>query len=165
MNVLLAIDESTCSQVAIEAVRHRFDPETTVVRVVHVMEWPHELPPSLSFAEGPNAADCVLAAHERLRQEAHELAACAVSELTQAHFNATAVVVEGNEGNVRQAILDMAAQWPADTIVVGSHGRTLVDRLLLGSVSQGVLRHAPCRVEIVRAAAPAVGDGDLPVAS
>ncbi len=35
-------------------------------------------------------------------------------------------------------------------IVVGSHGRRGLDRLLMGSVAEAVVRHAPCSVEIVR---------------
>jgi nucleotide-binding universal stress UspA family protein len=164
MNVLLAVDESTCSQAAVAAVRERFAPAATVVRVVHVVEWPRELTPSLAFAEGPDAAAHVLAAHARIRQEAQALAERAARELQQAQFKATAVVIEGQEVTVRNAILDMAAEWPADTIVLGSHGRTGLDRLLFGSVSDGVLRHAQCAVEIVRAP-PAPDNGGLPVAS
>jgi nucleotide-binding universal stress UspA family protein len=44
----------------------------------------------------------------------------------------------------------MAAEWPADTIVLGSHGRKGLERLLLGSVSYNLVRHAPCSVEVVR---------------
>ena len=43
----------------------------------------------------------------------------------------------------------MAAAWPADDIVMGSHGRRGMNRLLLGSVSEGVVRHATCSVQVV----------------
>jgi len=46
--------------------------------------------------------------------------------------------------------LDAASEWHADLIMVGSHGRTGLDRLLIGSVSEVVARHAPCSVQIVR---------------
>ena len=164
MKVLLAIDESTCSQAAVAAIRERFNPADTVVRVVHVVEWPRELEPSAAFAEGPDAATHVLAAHARVRQDAHALAARAARDLQEAHFNATAVVIEGQEITVRNAILEMAAEWRADRIVLGSHGRSGIERLLLGSVADGVRRHAPCAVEIVHEP-PAPDNGDLPVAS
>lgn len=144
MNLLLAVDNSTCSSAAIDAVRHQFDPATTTVRVLHVIEWPHDLPTSVAFAEGPHAADAVLFAHQKIRQTAERLVRCAAAELKA--FNATGVVVEGD---VRTEIVEAAAEWPADVIVLGSHGRTGIDWLLLGSVSHAVLRRADCPVHIV----------------
>jgi hypothetical protein len=44
-----------------------------------------------------------------------------------------------------------AADHGADLLVVGSHGRTGLERLLLGSVAERVIRHAPCPVLCVRA--------------
>jgi nucleotide-binding universal stress UspA family protein len=49
-------------------------------------------------------------------------------------------------------ILDCATKWKADLIVVGSHGKNGIQRLLLGSVSEYVATHAKCSVEIVRGA-------------
>jgi universal stress protein A len=54
------------------------------------------------------------------------------------------------QGNVKSTVLDEAKQWPADLIVLGSHGRTGLDRFLMGSVSDAVVRHAHCSVEVVR---------------
>lgn len=45
---------------------------------------------------------------------------------------------------------DAAVQRPSDLIVIGSHGRTGLQRFFLGSVSDGVVRHAKCSVEVVR---------------
>lgn len=50
-------------------------------------------------------------------------------------------------------IVEVAKNWSADLIVMGSHGRGKVQGLLLGSVSEGVLHHAPCPVLIIRAQA------------
>jgi nucleotide-binding universal stress UspA family protein len=50
-------------------------------------------------------------------------------------------------------ILEVARKWPADLIVMGSHGRGRIQGLVLGSVSQEVLHHAPCPVLVVRAEA------------
>jgi nucleotide-binding universal stress UspA family protein len=54
------------------------------------------------------------------------------------------------EGDARSAILDEADSWGADLIVVGSHGRTGLKRLVLGSVAAAVVAHAHCSVEVVR---------------
>ncbi|HET9088306.1 MAG TPA: universal stress protein [Acidobacteriaceae bacterium] len=55
-------------------------------------------------------------------------------------------------GKPATKILEGAKNWSADIIVIGSHGRGRVGSLLLGSVAEGVLRHASCPVLIVRAA-------------
>jgi nucleotide-binding universal stress UspA family protein len=147
MNVLLAIDKSRHSAAAVAAVRARFQPLTTSIRVLHVVEWPKDLAASFSFAEGPSAAACVVAAHEAMRKEGRDLLTQAVLRLREGHFDVTPVLADGD---VRVSILDQATAWPADLIVLGSHGRTGLDRLLLGSVSESIVRHAPCSVEIVR---------------
>ena len=54
------------------------------------------------------------------------------------------------EGHTLTEILDEAASWEADLIVLGSHGRRGLRRFLLGSVSNAVASHADCSVEIVR---------------
>jgi nucleotide-binding universal stress UspA family protein len=53
-------------------------------------------------------------------------------------------------GEPRAFILDEAKAWGADLIVLGSHGRHGLDRLLMGSVSESVALYAHCSVEVVR---------------
>ncbi len=148
MNVLLAIDGSSYSENAIQMVIAQFAREATEVRVLHVDEWPKDLPTSLAFAEGPAAANAILASHDLRRAEAAALVARAVDQLKRAGFHSTSSAV--CQGDARQTILDQASAWGADVIVLGSHGRTGVTRVLLGSVSDTVSRHAPCSVVIVR---------------
>lgn len=52
--------------------------------------------------------------------------------------------------NPRHALPRGAREWKTDLILLGSHGRGAVGRLLLGSTAQAVLRHSGCSVEIVR---------------
>jgi nucleotide-binding universal stress UspA family protein len=52
-------------------------------------------------------------------------------------------------GKPSAEIVKAAAEWPADLIVIGSHGRRGIERALLGSVAEAVLRHAPCPVLVV----------------
>ncbi len=53
-------------------------------------------------------------------------------------------------GRPADVIDAVAREWPADVIVMGSHGRGGLGRLLLGSVAAEVVSHAPCPVLIVR---------------
>lgn len=54
------------------------------------------------------------------------------------------------EAETWQAIIDMANEQKADTIIMGSHGRTGLKRLLMGSVTEKVIGHAPCPVLVVK---------------
>jgi nucleotide-binding universal stress UspA family protein len=54
------------------------------------------------------------------------------------------------EGDAARAIVETAAELPAQMIVVGTHGRTGLGRLALGSVAEAVLRASPCSVLVVR---------------
>jgi nucleotide-binding universal stress UspA family protein len=56
-------------------------------------------------------------------------------------------------GKPASEIVKTAREWPADVIVIGSHGRRGIDRVLLGSVAEAVMRHAGCSVLVVRAPA------------
>ena len=61
---------------------------------------------------------------------------------------ATFLVWSGEPG---PSIVDAAGSEQPDLVIVGSHGRGLVGRFVLGSVSDHVVRHAPCPVLVVRA--------------
>jgi nucleotide-binding universal stress UspA family protein len=53
-------------------------------------------------------------------------------------------------GLPQRLILEEAERWDADLIMMGSHGRHGIPRLLIGSVSEAVALHAECSVEVVR---------------
>ena len=80
-------------------------------------------------------------------EEANALVAKAAGTLRSAGVNVTTAIVQGDPKSI---ILDDAKTWGADLIVLGSHGRKGLERFLVGSVSEAVLRHAHCSVEIVR---------------
>lgn len=54
-------------------------------------------------------------------------------------------------GDPANALIERAAKWGADLIVVGSQGRSAVGRMILGSVSRKVVTEAPCSVRVARA--------------
>jgi nucleotide-binding universal stress UspA family protein len=147
MKILLAIDDSKFAQAALEMLITQSRPQETEVLVVHVTE-----PITLLFAPETMAEfNLPTPQLNQLRQEhlkhGRELVAAASAKIRESGFQADSAVYEGD---ARAEIIDMAAQWHADLIVVGSHGRKGLDRFLLGSVSEYVARHAPCSVEIVR---------------
>ena len=58
------------------------------------------------------------------------------------------------EGVPFDTIVEAAAAWRADVIVVGSHGKGWVDRVLIGSVTEDLLNNLPCAVLVVPVPAP-----------
>jgi nucleotide-binding universal stress UspA family protein len=78
---------------------------------------------------------------------AHDLVERIAKGLRSAEFTTDTAVATGD---VRESIIDAAAEWNSDLIVVGSHGQRGLRRFLLGSVAEFVARHATCSVEIVR---------------
>jgi nucleotide-binding universal stress UspA family protein len=63
--------------------------------------------------------------------------------------------IEVTIGPPSDAIVKVAEEKGADLVVIGTSGRSGIDRLLLGSVAKAVIRHAPCSVLVARPAAQA----------
>ena len=147
MKVLLAVDGSPFSDAALAEVARRPWPYGSEVLVVTAYEVPlaatpevWALPPSY-YEQSENA----------LRMHAEATRDDAVNRLTQALGASVTVRGEAVVGSPKRVIIDEAERWKPDLIVVGSHGYPAWERMLLGSVSQAVLSHAKCSVEVVRA--------------
>ena len=84
---------------------------------------------------------------DQRRAAREEAAQAVVVRGRQAGIAVSFLVWEGEPG---PAIVDAAAAEEASMVIVGTHGRNRVGRLLLGSVSDYVVRHATCPVLIVR---------------
>jgi nucleotide-binding universal stress UspA family protein len=146
MKILLAIDGSPCSDAAVEEVARRPWPAGSSVKVLTAIETP--MPPTpegwalpLNYFEELD---------EALRKQGQNTLDRAIQKLKSSKtFSTDAVLVPGSP---RLAILDEAESWGADLIVLGSHGYSAWQRFLLGSVSQAVVSHAKCSVEVVRCA-------------
>ncbi len=65
-------------------------------------------------------------------------------------FDAKMLVVETLGQHIYDAIEEEANRWPADLIVIGTHGRRGIRRLLLGSVAEGVTRVSTKPVLLIR---------------
>lgn len=143
MKILIAIDGSDFSQAALKSVIARPWPPDTAVKVLHVVE-----PPSLLMGREMGGYDPEFeVVWKALREQAKDLVEKAAEKLREAKFKVSTELVEGDP---KSRILDAARDWHADMIVLGSHGRTGLGRFLMGSVSQDVVRHAHCSVEIIR---------------
>jgi len=141
MKIILAVDSSAASEVAIQAVAAPPWPAGSTVEVLTVVE-PWEIP---ALLEGQNRS-----AMEMLQRAFHDLRARGI-ETTSKLLS----------GEPKAVIIDRASETHADLVVMGSRGVSGLSKFLLGSVTAAVARFAPCSVEIVR---PAVRDEDHPTA-
>jgi nucleotide-binding universal stress UspA family protein len=139
MKVLLGIDASEASQHLVSEAAARPWPPGTTFGVIHVVDLSSFVRvPALIEAEKQSAGIFVKAAAEKLGRSGFEITSDVVVDFP------------------RKGVTDYATNWGADLIMVGSHGQSALSRFLLGSVAQGVLRTAPCSVEVVRASAHGV---------
>ena len=88
-----------------------------------------------------------------IRDAEHRMQKCLAS-LTAKGITATGEVLIGVPSHV---IIEQASTTGADLIVRGTHGRTGITHLLIGSVAERVIRHAPCPVFVVRERTSAEG--------
>ena len=143
MNVLIGVDDSPSSKAAIEHVTK--------------MPWPagtkfHVISAAAPIFVGPGEAAAPGAIAELIEQQEQyhrHLADAAAATLKAAGFMVTAKMVPSDP---RGALVENAKHLPADLIVVGSHGRSGLTKLLLGSVAAHVVTHSPCSVLVVKQA-------------
>jgi nucleotide-binding universal stress UspA family protein len=116
-----------------------FQARVTVLYVFHV--------PSLALGEvSPTVMDDTLQAMET---NAQRQAQKALARVLNAGLQGDSVIVEGAPF---QMIIDTAQEKEADLIVMGTHGRTGLTHILMGSVAERVVRMAPCPVLVTREA-------------
>ena len=144
MKILVGVDDSKYSQDIARAIVTQRRADNTEVLVLHVLQPVGPAPPQMHQGYAPEL--------EAERDAAKALVERVAAELRSAGFKVETLI---GVGDVREGIIDTATDWQADLIMVGSHGLRPIQRFLLGSVSEFVVRHAPCSVEIVRTPAKA----------
>ncbi|CAN7282568.1 universal stress protein [Polaromonas sp. LjRoot131] len=92
---------------------------------------------------------------EGLRQAGESLLADAKAVAAAAGVGVETVLRDNFALPVHELIVTEAAAWPADLIVLGTHGRRGIGRVMLGSSAENVLRRAPVPVLLVRSPEPA----------
>jgi nucleotide-binding universal stress UspA family protein len=137
MRVLLATDGSSDAKAAAQWLDHLPLPADREVLVVTVINTP--LMPAVPEVAGE--------LHSALIAEARRLADDSAADLVRPGSSATGRVVEGDP---RDEIVAAAKSWGADLIVLGARGLGMIKEFLLGSVSLGVARHAPCPVLVCK---------------
>jgi nucleotide-binding universal stress UspA family protein len=137
MQVLVPIDGSDPSDVALEHALEQFAADS--ITALYVMD-----PVDGATAWGPGSADDWMAAAEEradtVLEEAEAMAAEAGVDIT----------TDSIVGRPARGIVDYAEEHDMEHVVIGSHGREGVSRVLLGSVAETVVRRSPVPVTVVR---------------
>jgi len=140
MRLLVALDLSEPTELIVKKVEELAKEMSAQVWVLHNAE---PGPDVLEFRADPQTARDSLA--EKFHREHRQIQEIA-KRLRKEGLEATALLVHGP---TVETILKEASDLDADMIIAGSHGRGAVYQLLVGSVSEGLLRKSRCPVLIV----------------
>lgn len=147
MKVLLATEGSEFSEAAIEKCCQILEGSKNIeIRIISAVE--PMIPPTEPFAV---SAEYVQEIDAASRQQALRIVSKAEAEI-RSRFPVLAggLTTTVATGSPEQAVVEEAENWGADLIVTGSHGHGFWKRAWLGSVSSGIVHHAPCSVLVVR---------------
>jgi nucleotide-binding universal stress UspA family protein len=144
--ILLATDGSEEAALAASAATDLAKGTDSELHVVHVGHMPTVI------YESPGALYLDANLRSRMEQDAERAARTDLEELLRKLREAGGEVAEAHArvGNPDTEIVGLAGRLGAGLIVVGSRGRGPLRRALMGSVSESVVRHAPCPVLVVR---------------
>ena len=141
-NILVATDFSDSSAVALNYGRDLARSYDASLHVVHVIE-------DLLALHGPEIGFAYADIQRNIEAGVRRDLDSALSVDDQQALNARTVITRGR--NVSHAITEYAKNNAIDLIIVGTHGRGAIQRFLIGSVAERVMRTAPCPVLTVRA--------------
>ncbi len=148
MKILVGYDGSDCSERMIWDLKHAGLPKQAEVIVMTVAE--HWLATPTSFG----GVDVHFTESADEGKNTRAMAAQAQSLLSY-HCPEWNIKTAAMWGTPASKLVEKADDWQPDLLVVGSHGRGVVGRFFLGSVSQKVLHEAHCSVRIARGSAEA----------
>ncbi len=153
-HILVPTDFSKCSDVALDLAARLAHDHGAALELLHVVDVA-DLPLDAMIHPPAHPAGITVAEHTRTladRELADRLARLPVPvEIRRAY---------STHGSPSRAILDHAKQTNADLIVMGTHGRTGLAHLLVGSVAEKVVRHSPIPVLTIRGPANAEPTAD-----
>ena len=135
-NILLATDGSKHSEIAANKAIDFAKSYGGNLKVISVVDVPSEF-----YGEAPGIV-------EDLIKKAKTYAENVKKQAEAAGIKTETFI---REGEAYQAITDIAKEQNINTIVMGSHGRTGLKRLLMGSVTEKVIGYSPCPVLVVKA--------------
>lgn len=142
--ILIATDDSECSKKALQHGHFLATAMGASVALVHVIE------PAAPTNYG---ADPLMGQQPLIIPETTEIqeenSRSLLEEISKKFTGVKEIFTFSRIGTPKQEILDLAGEWAADLIIMGTHGRTGFDHFISGSVSESVIRKANCPVLVV----------------
>ena len=146
--VLCAVDFSEWSVAAVELASSVAQQSGATLELLHVVEWPWEEPPAPLFADLPREQAAALL---EFRRYVTATATRRLESLVPAETrDRCAMTTKICHGKPYVEILRVAAETATDLIVLGVHGRKLIDVAMFGSTTNHVVRRATCPVVTLR---------------
>ena len=147
MKVILATDGTQQSEAAIESTKNLNLNEGDEITVISVVDM--ALPLSVDLYAGYlSTTEEIEVAVKESSEKLLQTTANKLKEILAERK--VSILTELLNGSPESRIVEKAEEIEADLIIVGSHGYNRWERLLLGSVSDSVIHHAPCSVLVVR---------------
>lgn len=146
MRVLVAIDDIIFGKEILEFAGNTFCKPGTLFYLLHITE-PSNVSDRITALYGHGINHAIL--EDRIKSGSELLNE--LREMLQAKVDKTCPIeVAVKIGTAHHMILEVAEEWDADVIIMGSHGRRGISKLLLGSVSMSVLSNSNCATVIVK---------------
>lgn len=142
--ILVPVDGSTTSDCALQEAFKLARGQSVQLELAHVVE-DVRLLDSDSYI---NYAELL----ETIKSKGNKILAHAQTLAQLAGLTVDVKLLEANGERIANVIIAEAMRWPADLIVIGTHGRSGFSRLLFGSVAEGVVRVAQTPVLLIRGA-------------
>lgn len=147
MKVLIATDGSKFAKAAIkkccEILAMDNEAEILIVSVAEIASAAGTEPFGVS-------GDFYLTINNQMKKAADEHVSEAKNLVRKSLGDAVKIDTVVASGSPKSAIIEEAEKWGSDLIIVGSHGYGFFERMLIGSVSDAILHHAPCSVLVVK---------------
>lgn len=149
--ILVPIDGSDPSQLALREAIKLSKGGGSQIQLLHVVD-EHLVGPTFdpSYISSAIYADAIAA----FAAQGHRILDEAAAVLRQANIEPQCTFIETIGRRPAEFIVEAAREWPADLIIMGTHGRRGLRRLVMGSDAEWVLRSTPVPVLMVRG-----GDG------
>lgn len=153
-HILVPVDGSHASSLGLDKAIRLAQEQRATLHVLHVID-NRAVTQSLGLGMGSGAG--IDGLFESLRDSGRKVLASAEARARKHKIRVKAALVDNSVRSVADVIVSQAKKLRADLIVLGTHGRRGISRLVMGSDAEGVVRNTPAPVLLVRSKARGKG--------